>query len=101
MIEEKLPAPSGPPRILKPSYELLGEVYLKANKPVQAQEKFYISLLRHPNRIRSLVGIARASNANRNRETAIESYQQLVHQLKNASAELPELKEARKFLKGK
>lgn len=101
LIEEKLPAPSGPPRILKPSYELLGEVYLKANKPVQAQEKFYISLLRHPNRIRSLVGIARASNANRNRETAIESYQQLVHQLKNASAELPELKEARKFLKGK
>ena len=80
LIEEKLPAPSGPPRILKPSYELLGEVYLKADKPVQAQEKFYISLLRHPNRIRSLVGIARASNANRNRETAIESYQQLLHQ---------------------
>ena len=47
------------------------------------------------------MGIARASNANRNRETAIESYQQLVHQLKNASAELPELKEAKKILKGK
>ena len=101
LLEEKLPSPSGPPRILKPSYELLGEVYLKAEKPIQAQENFSISLLRHPNRIRSLVGMARASNANRNRETANESYQQLVYQLKNASAELPELKEARNFLKGK
>ena len=101
LIEEKLPSPSGPPRILKPSYELLGEVYLKADKPIQAQENFSISLLRHRNRIRSLVGIARASNANGNRETAIESYQQLVHQLKKANAELPELKEARSFLKGK
>ena len=68
---------------------------------IQAQENFSISLLRHRNRIRSLVGIARASNANGNRETAIESYQQLVHQLKNANAELPELKEARIFLRGK
>ena len=29
----KLPSPSGPPRILKPTYELLGEVYLRAGKP--------------------------------------------------------------------
>lgn len=101
LIEEKLPAPSGPPRILKPSYELLGEVYLKAGKPIQAQEKFSISLLRHPNRFRSLVGLARTANANGNKETAIENYEQLVNQLKNASAELPELKEAINFLKGK
>ena len=47
LLEEKLPSPSGPPRILKPSYELLGEVYLKADKPIQAQENFSISLLRH------------------------------------------------------
>ena len=46
------------------------------------------------------MGIARASNANGNKETAIESYQQLVHQLKNANAELPDLKEAISFLKG-
>ena len=93
-----MPAPSGPPRILKPSYELLGEVYLKAGKPIQAQEKFAISLLRHPNRVRSLVGMARAANANGNKEIVIETYEQLVHQLKNA--ELPELQEAKSFLKG-
>ena len=44
LIEAKLPAPSGPPRILKPTYELLGEVYLKANEPLKAKENFEISL---------------------------------------------------------
>jgi tetratricopeptide (TPR) repeat protein len=101
LLEEKLPAPSGPPRILKPSYELLGEVYLKSGKSIQAYEKFSISLLRHPNRIRSLVGAARAADAKGDREAAMENYQQVFKQFKNANSELPELGEARKFLKGK
>jgi tetratricopeptide (TPR) repeat protein len=101
LLEEKLPAPSGPPRILKPSYELLGEVYLKAGKPIQAYEKFSISLLRHPNRIRSLVGAARAADAKGDREVAMENYQQVLNQFKNANSELPELIEARNFLTGK
>lgn len=101
LFEEKLPAPSGPPRILKSTYELLGEVYLKADKPIQAYEKFSISLLRHPNRIRSLVGAARAADAKGDREVAIENYQQVFNQLKNANLEFPEFNEARKFLKGK
>jgi tetratricopeptide (TPR) repeat protein len=101
LLEEKLPAPSGPPRILKSTYELLGEVYLKAGKPIQAYENFSISLLRHPNRIRSLVGAARAADAKGDREAAIENYQRVVNQFKNASPELPELIEARKFLTGK
>ncbi len=98
LLEAKLPAPSGPPRILKPSYELLGEVYLKAGKPNQAHEKFSISLLRHPNRIRSLVGAARAANAKGDRDIASENYQQVVSQFKGASSELPELNEAKRFL---
>jgi tetratricopeptide (TPR) repeat protein len=100
-LEEKLPTPSGPPRILKPSYELLGEVYLEAGKPIQAYEKFSISLLRHPNRIRSLMGAARSADAKGDRKTAMENYQQVIHQFKNASSELPELIEAKKFLSGK
>jgi tetratricopeptide (TPR) repeat protein len=96
-----LPAPSGPPRILKSTYELLGEVYLKASKPIQAYEKFSISLLRHPNRIRSLMGAARAADAKGDGEAAIETYQQVIKQFENANSELPELNEARKFLTGK
>ena len=98
LLEEKLPAPSGPPRILKPTYELLGEIYLNAEQPIQAYEKFSISLLRHPNRIRSLIGIARAANAKGDKKTAMEKYKQLFIQLKNAAPDLPELQEAKRFL---
>lgn len=100
-IEEKLPAPSGPPRILKPTYELLGEVYLKAGKSLEAQKEFSISLLRHPNRTRSLVGMARAAKLNGEKIIAMENYRQLARQLKSAGAELPELKEAKRFLSKK
>jgi len=57
--------------------------------------------LRHPNRIRSLVGAARAADAKGDREIAMESYQQVLSQFKNANSELPELNEVRKFLRGK
>ena len=98
LLEEKLPSPSGPPRILKPTYEFLGEVYLKAGKPIEADENFSISLLRHPNRIRSLIGSARAANAKGDKKTAKEKYHQLFVQLENATPDFPELKEAKEFL---
>ena len=98
LIEEKLPAPSGPPRILKPTYELLGEVYLQAHKPIQAQEQFAISLGRHRNRLRSLVGAARAAKASGDKSSAKETYDRLLSQLKNADPGFPELAEAKEYL---
>lgn len=98
LIEEKLPAPSGPPRILKPAYELLGEVYLQAGKPILAQEQFAISLLRHRNRLRSLVGAARAARASGDKSTAKETYERLLSQLKNADPGFPELAETKEYL---
>jgi len=100
-IEIELPGPSGPPRILKPTYELLGEVFLKAGKPLRAQKEFSISLSRHPNRIRSLVGMARAAKTNGDTRIAMANYRQVVKQLKNSKVEIPELKEAKQFLKKK
>jgi len=98
LVEEKLPSPSGPPRILKPTYELLGEVYLKAGKPKKAKEQFTISLARHPNRIRSLIGAARSAELDGNKITAKENYSQILSILKNADPGSPELKEAKAFL---
>ena len=98
LIEEKLPAPSGPPRILKPTYELLGEVYLQAGKPIQAQEQFAISLGRHRNRLRSMVGAARAARASGDKSTAKETYERLLSQLKNVDPGFPELAEAKEYL---
>jgi tetratricopeptide (TPR) repeat protein len=98
LIEAKLPAPSGPPRILKPTYELLGEVYLKANKPVLAKEQFSISLRRHRNRLRSLIGAARSANLLGDKSTAKEIYEQLIDQLNDADQDFPDLVEAKEFL---
>ena len=84
--------------ILKPTYELLGEVYLQAGKPVQAQEQFAISLGRHRNRLRSLVGAARAAKASGDKSSAKETYEHLLSQLKNADPGLPELAEAKEYL---
>jgi len=98
-VEEKLPSPSGPPRILKPTYELLGEVYLKAGKPKKAKEQFNISLTRHPNRFRSLIGAARSAKLDGDKITAKENYAQILSILKNADPAFPELKEAKAFLK--
>ena len=71
---------------------------MKAGKPIEAYENFSISLLRHPNRVRSLIGSARAANAKGNKITAKEKYHQLFVQLKNATPDFPELKEAKEFL---
>ena len=77
LLEEKLPSPSGPPRILKPTYELLGEVYLKAGKPKKAKEQFTISLGRHSNRLRSLMGAARSAKLSGDKIIAKENYAQI------------------------
>jgi tetratricopeptide (TPR) repeat protein len=98
LIEAKLPAPSGPPRILKPTYELLGEVYLKANEPLKAKENFAISLKRHPNRVLSLIGLARSAKLNGNIKEAKEHYDQLILILQHARQEHPARVEAKKFL---
>ena len=98
LIEKKLPAPSGPPRVLKPTYEFLGEVYLKSGKPKKAKEQFDISLTRHHNRMRSLIGFARSARLDDEIELAKEKYKQLLYILKNSPQDFPERKEAETFL---
>lgn len=61
-LEEATNAPYGPPSLIKPSHELFGEILLRAGKPAEAAEQFKISLLRQPNRARSLQGLARATD---------------------------------------
>ena len=99
LVEKQLPSPTGPPRILKPTYELLGEVYLKAGKPKKAKEQFTISLTRHPNRIRSLLGVARSAKLDGDHITAKENYLQILSILKNADEDFSALKEAKTFIK--
>jgi hypothetical protein len=76
-IEESMRPPNGAADPVKPSHELLGEVLLEVGKPAEAANAFDASLLRMPNRARSLIGSARAHAAAGHRAVAAERYQLL------------------------
>jgi tetratricopeptide (TPR) repeat protein len=71
-IEESMRAPNGAADPIKPSHELLGEVLLAAGKGKEAADAFETSLLRMPNRARSLMGAVTAHTAAGNRDKAAE-----------------------------
>ncbi len=71
-IEETMRAPNGAADPVKPSHELLGEVLLAAGKPKEAADAFETSLLRMPNRARSLMGAIKAHGAAGNKARAAE-----------------------------
>lgn len=98
-LEEETGAPSGPPSLIKPTHELFGEILLKAGKPADAVAMFRAALLRQPNRARSLLGLARAAAQSGDQSTAAATYAKFLEQWKQADEGLPELNEARDFLK--
>ena len=77
-IESGMPPPSGPADPIKPAHELLGEALLAAGRPEEAAAAFDASLLRMPNRHRSLLGAARAYAASGNGVLAESRYQTLM-----------------------
>jgi len=90
--------PSGPPEMIKPSHELLGEILLRAGRPQEAAQQFATSLERHPMRARSLLGAARAAAQNGDRAGAAEAYAKLLEIWAQADPELSALKEARDYV---
>jgi tetratricopeptide (TPR) repeat protein len=98
-LEESMSPPSGPPILIKPSHELFGEILLRANRPKEAAQQFASSLLRQPNRARSLLGAARAAAQGGDAKTAAEIYSTLLRQWQQADAQLAELREAQDYLK--
>jgi tetratricopeptide (TPR) repeat protein len=88
----------GPPPVLKPPQELLGELLLKDGKPKRAREAFEASLKRAPNRTQSLLGLARAQDAAGDKAGAMGTYQQLLAIWKNADADDPDVAEARNYI---
>jgi len=88
----------GPPPILKPPHELLGELLLKDGKPKQAAEAFQSSLKRAPNRSLSLLGLAKAQDASGDKVAATATYKQLLTIWKTADAGSPDVAEARLYV---
>jgi predicted Zn-dependent protease len=97
-MEEKATPPSGPPDMIKPSHELYGEILLHAGRPQEAAQQFAASLMRHPNRARSLLGAGRAAAASGDRSGALTAYSNLAKIWAQADAQLQEVREIRDYL---
>ncbi len=96
-VVETLRLPNGAASPVKPPYELYGEILLALDRPADALEKFETSLLRMPNRMRSLLGAARAAAAGGDATVAREHYATLADFWIGATDE-PGYAEARAFL---
>ncbi len=72
-LEENMPFEFGPPAVIKPSHELLGEVLLDLGHHEDAVAAFEAALERSPRRTASLAGLAHAAAAAGDEETAAEA----------------------------
>src|SRR5688572_23760403 len=97
-IEDKLPMEFGPPDIVKPSHELLGEVLLQAGRAADAQREFTRALELAPGRARSLLGLGRAAFAAGDSTVARKALTDLKRIWHSADKSLPELAEVERLL---
>ncbi len=78
LIEDELPLEFGPPDVVKPSHELLGEFLLELGRPVAAAREFTRALELAPGRARSLLGLIRASTEAGDEPTAQRALDRLA-----------------------
>ncbi len=96
--EAALPVDFGPPISFKPAREVEAEVLMRLDRPDQAFSTFQMALERTPNRMRSLIGAARAADAAGMSEAAAVTYRAVAELLEGADAGSPELREAQAYL---
>ena len=86
------------PGELIPARELLGDMYLKINKPTKALESYEADLKTHPNRFNGLYGAGLAAEKSGDRKKALQYYNQLVDIANPSGDQRQELKTAQLFL---
>lgn len=92
--QDAMPFDFGPPPVVKPTHELFGEMLLKLKRPKEARDEFKRSLALAPRRVRSLLGLARASSAMGDKAGARDAYrtiQSIWHSADPAQKYLPDL----------
>lgn len=93
---EKSAVTPGP---LAPARELLGEMLLQMNEPVQALEQFEATLSHEPGRFRSLYGAAHAAELSGRLDTSEKYFRELLQVCARADqAARPELQEAQRAI---
>lgn len=88
-MEADLPYMFGPPAIVKPTYELLGEVLLQQGQHEAAVDAFEEQLRRTPKRTTALLKYAQAARALGNTTAATDAYRRLAEIWDEASADIP------------
>ncbi len=93
--EDSLPMEFGPPDVVKPSHELLGEVLLRAGRAAEARRAFSRALELAPGRSLALAGLVRAAAAAGDIEVARAAFARLESNYRQADPAVRELAELR------
>jgi tetratricopeptide (TPR) repeat protein len=83
---------------LYPTRELLGDMLMVQQQPVEALKEYETSNESTPNRLRGLYGAAKAADGARQQDKARAYFSKLVELTKNADTERTELREAKAYL---
>ena len=86
------------PGAIQPAREMLGELLLDLNQPVQALVEFEASQRTDPNRFHSLAGAGRAAELAGDPVRAKRYYEALLMLARTGDSERPELNQAKAFL---
>ncbi|MDA9343746.1 hypothetical protein N9R06_01450 [Algibacter sp.] len=100
-IERKTSKHPVTPGDVLPAIELLGDMLLELNKPVEALLAYEENLVDRPNRFNGIYGAAIAAEKSGDKEKAILYFNQLIELTENANSNRPEILEAKAFIKGK
>ncbi|SEL86903.1 Tetratricopeptide repeat-containing protein [Aquimarina amphilecti] len=87
------------PGELLPADELLGDMLLELNDPMEALKAYEINLLSHPNRFNGIYGAALAAKKSKDLDKAISYFKQLIELAKYSNSNREELIEAKTFIK--
>jgi tetratricopeptide (TPR) repeat protein len=88
-MQDTMPVDFGPPDVVKPAHELLGEILLETGQAAEAQREFTLALAQAPRRALSLLGLARAAAAAGDRQIAERARADLQRVWARADADLP------------
>ena len=89
-----MPYKFGPPFVVKPPAELLGDVLLELGRTEEAVAAYKDQLTRTPRRANTLLGLARAAKMQGDEVTAADAYRQLKGVWRNADVSLDAMLEA-------
>ncbi len=81
-----------------PAQELLGDLFMKLNKPSEALKAYELNLKNRPNRFNGVYGAAVSAKAAGDEEKAYMYFQMLLKLTRSSDSDRPELEEAREFV---